>query len=504
MDRAASGWTEVILYAPGNDLRGIKRALRLSGIEYGSITPNGGGEWEVEVKAGTTKTQVQRALTGSRSRVAHDVGAGTQIQHCFAGEERLLTREGVKTFADTAGTTQMVLTAMPAVGGSGRRADGHWVEAEVRSFGEQRLWAVRMRRNKIERTVYTTDGHRWLVRNGPKRALNIIRTEDLIEGHRLGTLLPRCLIGATTPSPFGIAHGVVFGDGTRSDRRHGSWINLWGDKDAQLLRYFGACRTSPVKTDEGVEGVQVLDLPSTFRDLPSRDESVSYLYGWLAGYFAADGHVSKQGQAVLDSASLDHLQFVQALAVDLGISTYGISERERVGYGDEPSTIYRMQFVNSSLRPNFFLIDEHRERYEARGDAAERLGWTVVGVEETDRVEEVYCAVVPETQSFALEGNLWTMNCCFCGSGSVYARSDGAAQCDFCDSVFTVQLQPTHSGTPGTVEGQPYDPFAEDGIEQDEVVAEEQVVAARHRRLAAAWRESQNTSRGTPPGRVRH
>lgn len=98
-------------------------------------------------------------------------------------------------------------------------------------------------------------------------------------------------------------------------------------------------------------------------------------------------------------------------------------------------------------------------------------------------------------------------HCPFCGSGSVYARSDGAAQCDFCDSTFTVQLQPQHSGTPGTVDGQPYDPFEAGGIEDEDPVDEfepQGEVVARRRRLAAAWQESQNPSRGTPPGRVRH
>jgi ATP-dependent DNA helicase DinG len=41
----------------------------------------------------------------------------------------------------------------------------------------------------------------------------------------------------------------------------------------------------------------------------------------------------------------------------------------------------------------------------------ERAAWTVVSVEPTDRVEEVYCAVVPTTGSFALEDNILTGNC---------------------------------------------------------------------------------------------
>ncbi|HEX9343996.1 MAG TPA: ATP-dependent DNA helicase [Actinomycetota bacterium] len=42
---------------------------------------------------------------------------------------------------------------------------------------------------------------------------------------------------------------------------------------------------------------------------------------------------------------------------------------------------------------------------------ASRITWRVVSAEPTDRVEEVYCAVVPTTESFVLEDNLLTGNC---------------------------------------------------------------------------------------------
>ena len=44
-------------------------------------------------------------------------------------------------------------------------------------------------------------------------------------------------------------------------------------------------------------------------DLPI-DESVSYLYGWLAGYFAADGCVAEDGTVILNSADRADLEFV--------------------------------------------------------------------------------------------------------------------------------------------------------------------------------------------------
>lgn len=395
--------------------------------------------------------RVAIALPGQQFRgirvQAHDSGDGETIFHCFGGETRYWTQNGIKTLAETVGTTQKVLSNT----GNG----GTWVEAEIHDFGVQPLMKVTLRRNKRTKVVYATPEHRWLVRTRTDRAESrIVLTQDLRPEHRLASLLPRTAIARSTPSPFGIAHGVVYGDGTRAAR--GSVLNLWGEKDVQLLRYFAESRQEPIKTEQGVDGVRVLDLPAFFKARPDLEESVPYLYGWLAGYFAADGTVSKQGQVVMYSGSREDLEFFQLAAMRLGIGSYDIVEREREGFGEQ-RPLFQLQLIGSTLRPEFFLTREHRERYEtvqARGNA-ERIGWTVDCVEETDRVETVYCAVVPEHENFVLDGLINTKNCPFCGSGQVIARSDGTVECEFCSTAFTVQVQPQMPAFPQTIDGVP-------------------------------------------------
>ena len=381
------------------------------------------------------------------SFLAHNSGDGQTIFHCFGGETRYWTQDGIKTLAETVGTTQRVLSNT----GNG----GTWVDAQIHDFGTQPLMKVTLRRNKRIKVVYSTPEHRWLVRTRTDRAESrVVHTQDLRPNHRLAWLLPRTTIARSTPSPFGIAHGVVYGDGTRAAR--GSVINLWGEKDTQLLRYFAESRQEPIKTEQGVDGVRVLDLPAFFKARPDLEESVPYLYGWLAGYFAADGTVSKQGQAVMYSGSREDLEFFQLTAMRLGIGSYDIVEREREGFGEQ-RPLFSLQLIGSTLRPEFFLTREHRERYETvqnRGNA-EHIGWTVDSVEKTDRVETVYCAVVPEHENFVLDGLINTMNCPFCGSGQVIARSDGTVNCGFCNSTFTVQIQPEFSAYPQTIDGVP-------------------------------------------------
>lgn len=381
--------------------------------------------------------------------VAHDSGDGETLYHCFSGDTRYVTREGVKTLAETVGTVQQVLTADPT------SRKGRWVEAMIHSFGEQSLRRVTLRRNKRKKVVYATAGHQWLVRYSSDR-FGSKETDRLKKGDRLPAALPPQI--EVSRSDEGVRHGIVYGDGTVTGT-NSSNVSLWGEKDKQLIPFFSDLphyRSSPIQTVGGVHGVRVsAKMPASYKTVPLTDDP-DYLYGWLAGYFAADGNVTKQGQAILDSANLGSLEAVQEVALRLGIATYGITSRMRMGFG-KMRPLHRVEFVGSTLSEDFFLIEEHRDRYRFRKATYERLGWTVVSVEGTDRVEEVYCPRVPGTESFVLEDWLHTKQCPFCGGGSLVGRSDGTAECGFCHTSFTVQVQPERSAVPQTINGVPYD-----------------------------------------------
>jgi hypothetical protein len=46
-------------------------------------------------------------------------------------------------------------------------------------------------------------------------------------------------------------------------------------------------------------------------------------------------------------------------------------------------------------------------------------------------------------------------HCPFCGSGQVIGRSDGNAECQFCNAAFLVRVQPMYSAFPQSVNGMP-------------------------------------------------
>jgi DNA primase len=321
--------------------------------------------------------------------------------YCLAGETRVLTWEGVKPIRELAGGTHRIL---------GKHGD--WIDAPFRSFGVQPLMRVKVTRNGISKHIYATAEHRWFVRSGKtQNSDREVITSDLRPGHRLVSKFPRTRVKRTTPSPFGIAHGITFGDGTRIDK--GSMAQLDAVKDVELLKWFPVS----MMTQSGRQ-LLIHHLPRFFKELPPLDESVSYLYGWLAGYFAADGCVSTTGTVMLNSAKRDELEYVRQVCTRLGIGTYGVTEQVRVGFpGMEPSSLFRIILIDSDLTEDFFLLDKHRLRFNASAKAYERKSWVVREVAKTDRVEEVFCATVDEGHAFTLEDNILTGNCFSCAEG---------------------------------------------------------------------------------------
>jgi len=326
--------------------------------------------------------------------------------YCLAGETRVLTWDGVRSIRDLAGGTHRIL---------GRNAN--WMSAPFYSFGVQPLMKISMGRNGQHKVIHATAEHRWFVTSGRGRGSDReVLTDALRPGHRLRSTYPRRQISRTPPSPFGIAHGFTFGDGARLNR--GSVANFDPVKDVELLKYFPNSYIGSYGSQ-----LRALHLPGYFKDLPSLDESGSYLYGWLAGYFAADGCVAKDGTLILNSASRQNLEFARDVCTRLGIGTYGVTEQIRAGFpGREPSSLYRIHLVNGDLTEDFFLLSQHRLCFSGASKAFAPRGWVIESVEPTERVEEVFCAIVDEGHAFALEDNILTGNCFGCGAGGDVIR----------------------------------------------------------------------------------
>ncbi|MFF5082372.1 DNA primase [Actinoplanes sp. NPDC000266] len=315
------------------------------------------------------------------------VAPARNVYYCLAGETRVITDQGIREIRDLAGASHRVITT-----------HGRFVEAPFYSFGEQPLLHLHLSRNGQKKTIRATAEHRWFIDGREKRAERI--TAELRPGDRLSDVFDG---RALAPSPFGVVRGVVFGDGTLLDE--GSIALLSGGKDRELLKWF------PLNdTYVSGEAIVVTGLPAYFKtDLPPLSESPSYLFGWLAGYFAANGDVAADGSISLDSDRREHLDHVRDLCTRIGVGTYGIQE--------STGPVHRLTLMGEDLPEDFFLISAHRDRFTSARKKFERRGWVVEAIEDHGEVEEVFCPVVEGTHAFVLEDNILTGNCHGCGQG---------------------------------------------------------------------------------------
>lgn len=378
-----------------------------------------------------------------RPHPAYALGWGrTSCLACFAGETEVVTREGIKPIGELAGGTHQLLVPKRLPGGlSGH---GTFQEAVVRSFGKQELLRVILTAGRHQKTIYATPGHRWLVtdhearvraRNAPgrkpgtrvvlephtvERTTATLRRSDCVRNLRAQPLVAKCV-----QVPFAIAQGFVYGDGGKGVVDRPATVYFHGKKDEVMRPFFAGHKTV---WREDRNRLDIYGIPRLWKEVPSLRESRSFLLSWLAGYFAADGTVSEAGQMRIDSASLESIRFVRTVAAICGIRHGAVRFVTRLGKGKAPSRLFGLTLNPNDVPDWFFFHGHHLERVIKRKhhESNRALVWTVQSVVQTDRVEEVFCAVVPGVAAFGLADGIMTGNCIF-GDDDQWASVKGIA-----------------------------------------------------------------------------
>jgi len=323
------------------------------------------------------------------------------LNNCFAAETEVITSEGIKQISQLQGTEPTLLTE-----------GGKWVKAPITAFGSQELYKITLSRSGLRKEIFATADHGWFAKDRRQeyrsKGYSRFTTVELRPGiHRLQYCFGQG-VKDITPSAFGIAHGITYGDGNLSSAslRATAGVTLCGEKNLQLLDYFNNCNRQKAGQD-----IRVVGLPNYFKEFPSLEENKSYLYGFLAGYFAADGTVSKSGCCSIESTNENNILKVRELCSVLGIPIYGPTKEDRISnLTNKPSRLWSIVLHRNALTEDFFLIDSHRERFLDNPEVKLQY-WTVISVEKTDRKEIVYCATVPGYQKFTLADNILTSNC---------------------------------------------------------------------------------------------
>lgn len=353
---------------------------------------------------------------------------------CVSGETEVVTRDGIRPIASLAGTYPELLIPDTGSGGS-PSVRGNFRKSEVRSFGQQELWTIRLHNHGAVKEIRATAEHRWIRADRVGRPLqNWTRTTaELRPGDKLRSLRahPPAEQGLAR-IPEAVARGFVYGDGCVPADRNVAEVSFFDRSNGKyeaLMPFFPdhQGRISVYQTATGDTERHIGKLPTEGKRLPGLNESSDYLLSWLAGYFAADGNVSPGGQVTLASAREANMRFAQEIAAICGVGYGTVCSRMRLGYGTEPTPLYTLTLRRRDL-PDWFLIrPQHLANALKASEEPSREGyWTVESVTRTGKFEEVFCAVVPGIEAFALKDSIMTSNCPFYRPQAFY---DGGPGC---------------------------------------------------------------------------
>lgn len=350
----------------------------------------------------------------------------TSFHACLTGDTEVVTRQGLKKLRELVGQAELLIPAKTMREGQSREGRqqrkrafrrGSFQTVPVASYGEAEIYDVHLRRGRQTKTVSTNANHRWYLKD-----TSVLTTCELVPGLKLKGLKAR-LPATICIVPFAVSQGFVFGDGTaRTYRRDVAWLDLYHNgKDEAMLKFFSNHKIRDFHREGRLRVSQVQGLPRTWKQTPDFDESSAFLLSWLAGYFAADGSVSKEGQATLTSASRSAIDCARGILSICGVGYGQVNVNTQSGIyphgaSYEDKTMYSLNITVRELPEWFFVLPKHYERAQSRinkpvGHIHE---WEVVSVANTGRLEEVFCPTTP-SDCFALSDELMTGNSQFPG-----------------------------------------------------------------------------------------
>lgn len=309
--------------------------------------------------------------------------------NCFTGDTRIMTNMGLKSLIECIKCTEPLLVL----------SRGSWRKAEFRSFGKQPIKELTLRRGGTTRTFKVTGNHLWFIKN----STSLKTTDELSIGDIIPTEVMKCY-RTYKPNPVGVAHGFFMGDGDHNDKS-GLRVNVCKGKE-DLIPYY-----MPDTIGHFNDVITISSMPKFFLKYPPINESKSYLYGWLAGYFAADGLVDLRGNCVICSTKRKDLEYVQDVLCVLGIPCEKIRSQTRISnLTNKEGVVYILSLNKKYLNENFFIRKTHKDRF-INNPFRRDQEWRVENLIDLNHEEEVFCAVVPDTECFTLEGGIKTHNC---------------------------------------------------------------------------------------------
>jgi ribonucleoside-diphosphate reductase alpha chain len=332
-----------------------------------------------------------RFIPGGRILAAAGTDQQLTFYNCFQGDTLVHTREGIVPIGNLEGEHEVLSEG------------GIYRKAFFRSYGQQRLWKVQLNNGTV---IEATGDHQWVV-SKPKGGTKRVSTRDL-KGHWI-PINPRPVPPRNADFDEGVRHGIVFGDGSM---QYGwAHVCLFGESEVLAERFAGYSMKHAGGTVATKAHIRVQRLPAAWKQLPRSDASPSYWRGFIAGLISADGHVDSRGSVMLHNKNPEVLgQIAEGMAIAGLVASSVTLTREISPFDGSNMPLYKLQFFKSTITPEDLLLPSHRENFE-RSPRARTATIQVIDVRETDRVEEVFCCVEPETHTITIGHGYLTGQC---------------------------------------------------------------------------------------------
>lgn len=326
--------------------------------------------------------------------------------HCFSGDTKVITREfGAVRIRDIVNQYVSILNG-----------NGEWEFVRFENYGRQSLMKLTLSCNTKEKVIYATDKHEWIVHNYNTK----YQTYKLKPGMYLEKCVPKLRTDIKL-DPKGIIHGFCYGDGNNFSHNKDKSVYynrcfFYNESDLELKQYFVGDFRREVAANGKEYDIVYFRSDRDLKKVPDLTETDSYLLGFLAGYFVADGNCFNN-KLTIYSHKYEDLYKIQQICTILGIMTseIGVSNIKAGKRGcvtvKEDTNGYTLRLARNTIPDNFFITEKGRNSVQKYTG---RQRYKVVKVERTDLEEYVYCCQT-STHSFALENFILTGNCFACG-----------------------------------------------------------------------------------------
>ncbi len=288
-------------------------------------------------------------------------------------------------------------------------ANSIWVEATVSDIEHHPSFELTYQSKWGDSyTIISSENHRWFRKKHTNSKWERVNCNEL----NTGDWLPR-----TKPpkyykiSPQGFQHGFFFGDGTRSNGE----LHQFGDENIDILTQLFINVENSKPTENGVIHKVVRQCPIAWGNVPTGDyiKDMRYVYGFLAGYFAADGYLNKSGNMSISSARLGELEQIKQLFNLVGVRTKDVVLSNVTDGFKKDRKLYKIDIDMTDLSEDFFIKEKHLNLFKTKNDNKQQDWLQLVSIKKLDEDQPVKCVTVPKYEQFVIDGFCLTSNCAF-------------------------------------------------------------------------------------------